>query len=144
MQPVTSTHERLTDDETIKGSGNRTFGVTVAAAFLLTACWPLLRGGPLRWWALAAAAVFLGAAMATPRALAPLNRFWLALGARLHRVTNPVIMGVVFFTTVAPLGLLFRILGKDPLHLRRDPSASTYWIERRPPGPPPSTMTRQF
>ena len=144
MRRVTTRHERLADDETITGAGNGTFGVTVAAAFLLTACWPLLRGGPLRWWALAAAAVFLGAAMVIPGALAPLNRFWLALGARLHRVTNPVIMGVVFFTTVAPLGLLFRVLGKDPLRLRRDPSASSYWIDRQPPGPPPSTMTRQF
>lgn len=141
---MAATHERLADDDAIKGSGDRTFGLTVAAAFLLLGYWPLLRGGPLRWWALAAAAVLLGAAMVIPRALAPLNRCWLALGARLHRVTNPVIMGVVFFTTVTPLGLLLRVLGKDPLHLRRDPSASTYWIDRRPPGPAPSTMTRQF
>lgn len=141
---MTSRHERLADDEPIKSSGHRTFGMTMAAAFLLIACWPLLRGGPLRWWALAVAAVFVGAAMLIPTALAPLNRVWLALGARLHRITNPLIMGVVFFTTVAPLGLLVRLLGKDPLHLRRDPSASTYWIERRPPGPPASTMTRQF
>src|SRR5687768_13084449 len=111
MRRVTTTHERLADDEVIKSSGNRTFGVTMAAAFLLIGCWPLWRGGPLRWWALGAAAVFVGAAMLVPRALAPFNRFWLALGARLHRVTNPVIMGAVFFTTVAPLGPLFRVLG---------------------------------
>jgi len=62
----------------------------------------------------------------------------------LHACISPVIMGLVFYTTVTPIGLVRRWLGKDPLHLRLDRDAVTYWIERNPPGPPPDTMPRQF
>jgi hypothetical protein len=53
-------------------------------------------------------------------------------------------MGLVFYTTVTPIGLARRLLGKDPLRRRFDRDAVTYWIERDPPGPAPDTMTRQF
>jgi hypothetical protein len=53
-------------------------------------------------------------------------------------------MGLVFYTTVTPIGLVRRLLGKDPLRLRWDRDAVTYWIERNPPGPASDTMPRQF
>ena len=77
-------------------------------------------------------------------ALAPLNRVWLRLGLVLYKVVNPVAMGLVFFTTVVPIGLMMRALGKDPLRLKRDASAASYWIMRDPPGPAPDTMKNQF
>jgi len=57
---------------------------------------------------------------------------------------SPIVMALLFFTTVTPIAVLLRAFGKDPLRVRRDSSVSTYWIDRRPPGPAPSTMTRQF
>jgi hypothetical protein len=95
------------------------------------------------WW-LGAAVVMLAFALAWPVALAPLNRLWLRLGLVLYKVVNPVVMGLVFFTTVVPIGLLMRALGKDPLRLRRQPTADSYWIAREPPGPEPDTMKNQF
>ena len=62
----------------------------------------------------------------------------------LHACISPVMMGLVFYTTVTPIGLVRRLLGKDPLRLRLDRDAVTYWIERDPPGPAPDTMPRQF
>jgi ABC-type uncharacterized transport system permease subunit len=56
---------------------------------------------------------------------------------------NPVVMAALFFLVFTPMGLLLRLLGKDPLRLRRSADA-TYWIERKPPGPPPETMANQF
>jgi len=49
-----------------------------------------------------------------------------------------------YFTTVTPIGLLLRALGKDPLRLRFDGTAESYWIDRRPPGPAGHTMSKQF
>jgi predicted membrane metal-binding protein len=141
---LAATHERLFVDDEIKGSKDRTFGLTFAAVFLLYACWPLLRGRSPRWWVLAMGAAFAITALLVPRALAPLNRFWLRVGLLLNRITNPIVMGLLFVTTIIPLALMLRALGKTPLQLGRDPSASTYWIDRRPPGPAPSTMSRQF
>jgi len=59
-------------------------------------------------------------------------------------VVNPVAMAVLFYLLVTPLGLLLRLFGKDLLRLRGDKTASSYWIERQPPGPPPGTMVNQF
>jgi hypothetical protein len=141
---LATTHERLSVADDIRGPRDRAFGLTFAVVFVLIGVVPLLRGRPVRWWSLATAAVFLGVALLAPRLLAPLNRVWFNLGLLLHRVTNPILMGVVFVTTVTPLAFVLRALGKDPLRLRLDPSASTYWIERRPPGPAPKTMSRLF
>jgi predicted membrane metal-binding protein len=139
-----TTHERLVHEEAVRGSSDRAFGLVFAAVFAIVGAWPLLRGRPVRWWAVGVALVFLVAALAAPRMLAPLNRLWLKLGLLLHRIVNPVVMGFVFFSTVTPIAIVLRLRGKDLLRLRRDPAASTYWIERRPPGPAPATMTRQF
>ena len=62
----------------------------------------------------------------------------------LHIVVNPLVMGFLFFVTVTPTALVMRLFGKDPLRLRLDKSADSYWIERTPPGPAPETMRQQF
>jgi hypothetical protein len=139
-----NTHERLVVDEVVGGSSNRSFGLTFAIVFTIIALWPLVRGRSARGWALIVAAAFLLAALALPRVLAPLSRLWLRLGLLLHAFISPIIMGLVFYTTVTPIGLLRRLLGQDPLRLRLDRDAVTYWIERHPPGPAPDTMPRQF
>jgi hypothetical protein len=83
-------------------------------------------------------------ALLWPAVLAPLNRIWTRFGLLLHRIVSPVVLGVMFFGVVTPMGLVMRALGKDPLRLRFDPAARTYWIERRPPGPAPDTLNNQF
>ena len=50
----------------------------------------------------------------------------------------------MFSTTVAPIGLLMRLFGKNPLRLKFDRVAHSYWIERNPPGPAGATMKNQF
>ena len=85
-------------------------------------------------------AVFAG----WPAVLWPLNRLWLLLGIVLYRIVNPIVMALLFFSTIVPIGMLMRLCGKDSLRLRREPEAASYWIEREPPGPPPETMRNQF
>ena len=137
-------HESFTRDDEVRSSSDRAFGLVFAVVFALIALWPLWRGRGPRWWSLGLAAAFVGAALLAPRVLAPLNRLWFRLGLLLHAVVNPVVMALVFFTTVTPIALIMRAMGKDPLRLRRDQDARTYWIERQPPGPMPDTMPRQF
>ena len=54
------------------------------------------------------------------------------LGALLHRVANPVILHLIYWGAIAPTGLVLRLLGQDPLRLRFDAAAATYWIDRDP------------
>jgi predicted membrane metal-binding protein len=137
-------HESFARDDDVRGSSNRQFGLVFAVVFAVIAAWPLLHGRPPRWWSLAVAALFLLLALALPGVLAPLNRLWLRFGLLLHAVVSPVVLGLVFFSTVTPIGLVLRLLGKDLLRLRLEPEATSYWIERRPPGPGGDTMPRQF
>ena len=137
-------HESLLRDETIEPSSNRAFGIVFATVFALIGALPLLSGDGVRAWSLAIAAVFLALALALPSVLTGLNRIWLRFGLLLHRIVSPVVLGIMFFLVVTPTGFLMRLLGKDPLRLRYEENASTYWIDRTPPGPPPESFDRQF
>lgn len=137
-------HESFERDEPVRGSSDRGFGLVFTALFVLISLGPLVAGHPWRPWALIVAALFLGLALLRPSLLAPLNRLWTRFGLLLHRVTNPLLMGLVFFLAVTPTAFIMRLMGKDPLRLRIDRSAKSYWIDRTPPGPEPDTMRNQF
>jgi len=122
----------------------RSFGLVFTAFFTLVALLPLKDGAPVRLWALGVAALVLAAALLAPRLLRPLNLLWFRIGMVLHHVVTPVVMALLFFVTVTPVGLLMRLCGKDPLRLARDPAAASHWIPRQPPGPAPDTMKHQF
>jgi len=137
-------HEDYHRDEKVNPSSNRTFGMVLAVFFALIGVLPLLRGHPVRLWALPLSGIFLLAGLAAPAVLAPLNRIWTALGSLLHTITNPIILGVFFYLVFTPFGSLLRLFGKDFLRLKLDPDADCYWILRQPPGPPPESISNQF
>lgn len=137
-------HETLTRNEEVKGSSDCAFGVVFTVVFLIIGLWPLMSSAGPRTWALVVAGLTLTAALAYPSVLAPLNRLWTRFGLLLHKVVNPLIMGLIFFVTVTPTALIMKMLGKDPLNRKIDRNAKTYWIDRSPPGPSPETMKNQF
>ena len=135
--------EPVLEREPVQAGTDRSFGFVFAAVFALIGARPLLDGRPPHVWALAVACAFLAAAAFTPWILRPMNALWMRFGALLHGIVTPILMGVVFFLAIMPTALIVRSLRKDPLRLRRDKSADSYWIERQP-GPDPHTMTRQY
>ena len=137
-------HEDFARVAPVEGSSNRSFGLVFAAVFLIIALFPLISGGAFRWWSAALAFAFGTTALMMPTLLHPLNRAWTRLGVLLHRVVSPIILGFMFYAVVTPIGLLMRALGKDPLRLRFDGDASSYWIARTPPGPTPERLKDQF
>ncbi len=141
---MAATHEDFAPKEPIEGSSDRAFGLTLSVVLSIYGLSPLLRAGEARPWALIAAASFLALAVVRPRWLGPLNRVWTKLGLLLASVVNPIVMALLFFFTITPIALLMRALGKDGLARRFDARASSYWIERKPPGPSPESMRRQF
>lgn len=137
-------HEDYARKDEVKVGSERSFGMVFAGVFALIGLFPLLGDAPVRLWALGIAAAFGLVAIIVPAALKPLNRLWFRFGLLLHKIVNPLIMGLIFFLTVTPTGLIMRMLGKDPLRLKFDREAKSYWIERAPPGPAPETMKNQF
>ena len=137
-------HEDLTREQDVEGSSDRSFGVVFAVVFLLIAAWPLLHKEGPRWWALVVSALFAVVAMAKPSLLSGLNRQWLKLGLLLGKIVSPIALGLLFYGVITPIGVVLRLAGKDPLRLKYDRGADSYWIRREPPGPPPDSMTNQF
>jgi hypothetical protein len=138
------THEDFSRQEEITPSSDRSFGLVIASVLLIVAFWPLVHAEPVRWWGLGMAAVFAVLALLWTAALAPLNKLWTKLGLLLYRIVSPIVLGLLFYLTVTPIALLMRLLGKDPLRLRRDPDGASYWIIRTSPGPAPESMKNQF
>jgi len=126
------THEDLAPRSHVRMASDRAFGCVIATALALLGLWPLLHHKPVRWAPLGIAAVFALTALLGPSLLHPLNRLWTALAVLLNRVTTPVVCGLLFYLVVTPVGVLLRIRGKDPLRLRPDVQARTYWIDRQP------------
>lgn len=139
-----ATHEVFAREENIVAGSDRSFGFVMAGAFALLSALNGWHMGRIWPWTTGLAALFLMAALVRPAILNPLNRVWLKFGLLLHKVVNPIIMGLLFFGTVLPTGLVMRALGKDLLRLKREPDADSYWIVRTPPGPAPETMKDQF
>lgn len=137
-------HEDLTREEEVEGSSDRSFGIVFAVVFAIIGCFPLLAGHGVRWWSLSVGAAFLVIAYTRPSLLAGLNRLWLKLGLLLGKIVSPIALGLLFYVVLTPIGWLMRLTGQDPLRLKRDRAAASYWIDREPPGPPPGSMTNQF
>lgn len=137
-------HEDLSRPMEVEGSSNRSFGWVFVAVFALVALAPVMLGGTARWWALICSAAIASLTLFRPGLLTVPNRLWTRFGLLLGGIVSPVVVGVLFFIVFTPFGLIMRVLGYDPLRLKADPRASTYWIERVPPGPVPESMKDQF
>jgi Saxitoxin biosynthesis operon protein SxtJ len=142
-----ATHEDWRRSETVKGGSDRGFGLTVGGILLLIAAVRVWLHAGYGWLEPALAGiggmlVLLG--LVAPASLAGANRAWTRLGLFLFKVVNPIVLGLIFLTTIVPIGLLMRAFGHDPLRLRREPQATSYWVRREPPGPAPETMIQQF
>jgi hypothetical protein len=137
-------HESFDREEKVAGSSDRGFGYVFVGFFTLVTIVRWWKGQGGAGWFAAAAVAMLVLALLRPSLLAPFNRLWTKLALLISKVMNPVIMGIMFFLVVAPIGLIMRAFGKRPLALAFDPAAKSYWIERKPPAPLPGSMKNQF
>ena len=113
----------------IKISSNKNFGIVFFIVFLLIAAYPLINNGELRIWSLILSLAFLILGLLNSKILYPLNKIWFKFGLLLGRIVSPLVMALIFFLVVTPIGLLMRILNKDLLNLKFNKS-KTYWIEQ--------------
>ncbi|MBI5314208.1 MAG: hypothetical protein HZB28_14055 [Methylocystis sp.] len=136
-------HEDYSRDRSAAMGSDRSFGLVIAAAIAVISMLPLRHGEAPHFWGLAAALGFAVAAFLAPAKLRPLNRLWHQLGLALHKITNPIIMGVLFFGVILPIAVIFRLRRADPLKLSFDKNATSYWTMRNTPEGT-SDMSKQF
>ena len=121
-------------------SSNRSFGIIFFIVFLLISVWPIMDGQAFRVWSLVISLIFLILGILNSKILTPFNLAWIKLGEILGRFIAPVVMAVIYFLIVTPIGLFMRIIGKDLLNIKFSQNSS-YWIKREKNLGP---MKRQF
>ena len=78
-----------------------------------------------------------------PKANLPIYLGLTILAYPIGFVLSYVIMGTIFYLMLAPVGLFFRVTGRDPMMRRFEPQADSYWVDSRPARPKDSYF-RQF
>mgnify|MGYP001223742823 CR=1 FL=1 len=124
----------------IKISSNRSFGIVFFVVFLLIGFYLYINDGSLFIWSLIVSLIFLILGLLNSKILTPLNKIWFKFGLFLGKIISPLIMGVIFFLVVTPIGLIMRVFKKDLLNLKFN-NNSSYWIENKGPK---SKMKNQF
>ena len=124
----------------VKISSNRSFGIVFFIVFLIIALYPLTYNGEIRVWSAITSLIFLLLGLLNSKILAPFNKLWFKFGIFLGKIISPLIMGIIFFFVVTPVGLIMRLFGKDVLNLKYNKNQS-YWIEKNGPK---SKMKNQF
>ena len=119
---------------------NRNFGIVFFVVFLIISLYPLVFGQGIAKWSLAISIIFLVLGLINSNILTPLNRLWFKFGIFLGIIISPIVMALIFFLVVTPIGLIMRLLRKDLLNLKYNKKKS-YWIEKNGPK---SKMKNQF
>tara|TARA_B100001741_G_scaffold309246_1_gene306610 strand:+ start:814 stop:1206 length:393 start_codon:yes stop_codon:yes gene_type:complete len=112
-----------------KNKSNKSFGIVFFIFFLIIALWPLMNDGEIRIWSIILALLFLILGLINSKILTPLHRLWIKLGYFLGYFVSPIIMGMIFFLIISPVGIIMRLFGKDTL-MKKYSKKSTYWIQR--------------
>lgn len=114
----------------MKLPSNRNFGIVFFIIFLLISVWPIINGqSSIRLWSLVISIIFLILGILNSKLLSPLNFTWMKFGEMLGKIIAPIIMSLIFFTVITPIGLLTRLTGKDLLKLKFS-KKNSYWIKR--------------
>ena len=130
--------------DSVKIPSNRSFGFLFFIVFLAISLWPLKSQGDLRLWAFILSLIFLVLGVLNSKFLNPLNKLWYKFGIFLGSIISPIVMGIVFFIVVTPIGLIMRFFGKDVLRINKNKKnklVSTYWINYEKQK---TTMKKQF
>ena len=108
---------------------NITFGVLFFIFFLIIGLYPLISNEPIRIWSITVSLALLIITLINPNLFTFLNKLWIKFGILLGKIISPIVMGLVFFFVVTPIGVLVKILKKDVMGLKR--GTSSYWLTRK-------------
>ena len=128
------------DYQKIKLPSNRSFGLLFFLVFLIISLWPLSYEGEIRIVTLIISIIFLILGLINSNILKPLNFLWMKFGILLGKIISPLVIGIIFFIVVTPIGILMKLAKKDLLKLKFNDDNS-YWIEKNGPK---SKMKNQF
>ena len=113
----------------MKKSSSKSFGYLFFGILLALAVWVYVKNQNLNYWLIGTSAVFLVLTLIKSKLLDVLNDLWIKFGELLGKIIAPIVMSIVFFLIVTPIGLVLKIIKKDLLKLKFN-NGKSYWIEK--------------
>ena len=121
----------------------RQFGLLVGGVFAVIGLWPVVfRGESPRLWAMVLGGLLMVLGGTVPQSLKQVHRGWMKVGHVLGAINTKIILGIVYYGLITPMGLVMRFMGKDPMHRVLDKKVITYRVVRAPR--PRQHMRNQF
>ena len=119
---------------------NKNFGIVFSIFFFLIFIYYFLQYEIFNFFILILSLIFFSLGIVNSKILSPLNYIWFRIGLILGKIISPIILAIIFFIVVTPVGLIMRLFGKDLLNLKYN-KKETYWIKNTDPK---SKMKNQF
>lgn len=122
-------------DTTLTRGQLRQFGLVMGAAVALVfgVLFPWLRSHDAPPWVWGIAAAFAALGVIAPRLLRPVYDLWMKIGGVLGWINTRIILGLVFYGVVTPMGIVMRLVKYDPMARTLDPERESYRVVRENP-----------
>tara|TARA_Y100000590_G_C15721037_1_gene1013554 strand:+ start:2123 stop:2509 length:387 start_codon:yes stop_codon:yes gene_type:complete len=111
-------------------NSDKTFGIFFSIIFFIISIYPIFYKNQLNYIFLLFSFIFLLVSLTRPKLFSFLNKLWINLGFLLGKIISPIVMAIIFFFLITPIGLLLRIFGKDFIKLKLNNNHKTYWIDK--------------
>ena len=113
----------------------RKFGLTLAIGFVVLGCILLWKEKSAGHYTMGAVAALVLISLIRPGILAPVEWLWMKIAHALGSVMTYILLTLTFYLMITPIGLVMKIIGKDPLNRKFDKDTQTYWVKRELNGP---------
>jgi hypothetical protein len=121
----------------------RQFGLLVGGVFSVIGVWPVLfRSETPRLWAMILGGLLIVLGAIVPQSLKQVHGGWMKIGHVLGSINTRIILGIIYYLLITPMGLVMRMMGKDPMHRTLAQGIDTYRVVRDPR--PRHHMRNQF
>jgi hypothetical protein len=137
------THDSFQEYKKIKNISNKNFCLTFSCLFFLVNTYFFIFQPHFIFWPLFLSVVLFVLAFTRPQLIAPFNQIWIKFGQILGKMITPIIMAVLYFLVLLPVGIIFKILGRDILKIKQSDIRKTYWFDIEQPSNQ-NNFTEQF
>ena len=111
----------------------RQFGLIVGSIFCVIGLWPaIVRSEDPRFWSLVLGGTLVVLGLALPKSLKHIHSGWMKIGHVLGTINTGIILGIIYYTLITPMGVIMRLMGKDSMHRVLVKDATTYRVVRAP------------
>jgi hypothetical protein len=111
----------------------RQFGFVVGGVVTVIGLWPVVfRSESPRLWAMILGGLLIVLGAVVPRSLKQVYHGWMKVGHVLGSINTRIILGIIYYLLITPMGLIMRLIGKDSLHRAFAQDAATYRVVRAP------------